>query len=518
MLWSLLLIPVALLGDGGFIPESAIAKVTIPDQRALIHYRDGIETLVIDTSVATSSTNLAWILPLPSAPQITPATGGLFPTLEILFSPKIVHDPGMAVVLVAGFFGSIAFLIAAFVRKHPRRIEFAVLLCVFVLLTGLLLPAFGTAGSSGISPPGGVQILATNRVGSFDTVTLRGETGHSVLDWLEGHGFPTTTAHKPVIESYAREGWVFVAAKVAKIANHTDTRIHPLTFRFATPRAVYPLRLTAVNNDACNLELFIFGDKRAEVPGWKVERCDVIQGRVDRWIHRLPKDGIAVGHEYLGTFVSAGDIGTKVVARLSPEEMARDACVNWIPFKQTKPTVFSSKGARTVLLNVWLCSGIASGVLFYAFGGFPVINRFGGRRLWALSCLAAMLVLAPIYLLLPKIEVTSGNHLPLQTRFAHEQLAATVRDEWAAQQKAARNQGADMLPTKEAIQKLISQALAQDPELTNHILGVALSEMDCPGGYTLEQTAEGIVYRGHDLGGAPALRFLVAEDGSTRKE
>jgi len=76
------------------IPSVAYpAAVTIPDQRALICFSNGIERLVIETRFAGAGTNLAWVVPLPSPPVVEEATTGLFPTLQYLFRPEIVHNP-----------------------------------------------------------------------------------------------------------------------------------------------------------------------------------------------------------------------------------------------------------------------------------------------------------------------------------------------------------------------------------------------------------------------------------------
>jgi hypothetical protein len=109
--------------DGGFISESAIAKVTIPDQRALIYFKDGVETLVIDTSVQSTATNLAWIVPLPDVPEIEAATPGLFTTLEILFSPTIIHDPDIGYVAGTFIIGTLLLIIILICTgKNGRKI------------------------------------------------------------------------------------------------------------------------------------------------------------------------------------------------------------------------------------------------------------------------------------------------------------------------------------------------------------------------------------------------------------
>src|SRR5512137_938443 len=92
LFFCLLAIPGRILADGCVIAPTAVAKVQIPDQRALIHFANGTETLVIDTSFQGEGTNFAWIIPVPSVPQIEAATQGLFPTLQGLFAPKVLHN------------------------------------------------------------------------------------------------------------------------------------------------------------------------------------------------------------------------------------------------------------------------------------------------------------------------------------------------------------------------------------------------------------------------------------------
>ena len=89
----LLFLPLAALADGMVIPTVAYpAKITIPDQRALICYSNGTERLVIETRFTGAGTNFAWVVPLPGQPVIEEATTGLFPTLQYLFRPEIIHD------------------------------------------------------------------------------------------------------------------------------------------------------------------------------------------------------------------------------------------------------------------------------------------------------------------------------------------------------------------------------------------------------------------------------------------
>src|ERR1017187_10196405 len=89
----LLFLPVTALADGMVVPTVAYpAKITIPDQRALICFTNGTERLVIEPPFRGPGTSFAWVVPLPSQPVIEEATTGLFPTLQYLFQPEIVHE------------------------------------------------------------------------------------------------------------------------------------------------------------------------------------------------------------------------------------------------------------------------------------------------------------------------------------------------------------------------------------------------------------------------------------------
>ncbi len=53
-------------GDGVYFPEPAIPKMPeVPHQRALIQFRDGIETLVVESSFQSDSNSVGWVLPVP---------------------------------------------------------------------------------------------------------------------------------------------------------------------------------------------------------------------------------------------------------------------------------------------------------------------------------------------------------------------------------------------------------------------------------------------------------------------
>ena len=274
-LLSLLLLPVAALGDGRMIPSTAFtANITMPDQQALIHFTNGTERLVIETRFTGAGTNFAWVVPLPGQPIVEAATTGLFPTLRYLFQPRVIHNVPHYYIGILVVIGLILLLRAAF--RAGVLAGTVAFLTIFLLGAMLLLPVLSTAGHRGMATTteGAVSILDRRVVGVFDTTTIASQDPKALRDWLRENGFVASADIDPAIESYVKEGWVFVAAKVRRDLAELQTNTpHPLSFTFKTVRPVYPIRLTGINNGPLRVELYVFGPERASAPHFEVERC-----------------------------------------------------------------------------------------------------------------------------------------------------------------------------------------------------------------------------------------------------
>ena len=520
ILLLLLTVPSA-LADGGFIPARAVAKVTIPDQRALIHFADGVQTLVIDTSLTSSETNLAWIVPLPAEPELEATTRGLFTTLAMISAPRIFHDQSHGWIAVAVLFGSLAFVVGSFTRGHPRRVEIGVLFLFLWMLAGLLLPALATAKGGGGNLSGAtIEVLKRETVGSYDTVTIKGSEGAELINWLSEHGFDPPKAHFPIIEQYARAGWVFVAARVTTAQNGEAHRVHPVAFRFRTERAVYPLKLTAVNNGDCAFELSVFSDRRAEIPGWKVERCGRLVQRDFGNTSVLPKDGLGMAHPELIRLAGASSVGTKLSATLTPTQMAEDAYVEWQPFREKYPRVFSWHGARKLSLNVLVCGAIAIIAGCYLFGGFKWFDILNRRRVWLGGLGLVLATSAGVLLFTPKVDVTSTRSPYYQTRNNSRNLPIEVWLSWTKEMEARHGKDwtnqVSILRVSDVRQHLRGMLAKPEPgagDWLNPFTGEQVIEEDSPGNYLLKQEDEAVEFQWFNAVGSVMSRQRWSVNG-----
>lgn len=84
----------ALWADGKYFPEKASKKApSIPRQRAVLAWKDGMETLIIESALDGEGQEFGWIIPLPAEPcTIEQASTGFLDTLSLNLQPKITHD------------------------------------------------------------------------------------------------------------------------------------------------------------------------------------------------------------------------------------------------------------------------------------------------------------------------------------------------------------------------------------------------------------------------------------------
>lgn len=299
----------------------------MPGQQALICYENGVETLAIETRLVGEGTECAWVVPLPARPEVSPATAGVFPSLRAMFVPQVTTYSGwtgVGVVLVL-----IGLTLVYSGGWRGIGITFVLLILGFLAL----MPTLGKARGSG-GPIAGVSVVDRQLAGSFEVVTLEASKGDSLLAWLKDNGFALSERDAPVIDAYIKENWVFVASKLRHEPGRSnqETTPHPLVFRFATDRAVYPMRLTGTQSGKLDLELYVFGEGTASVNGMKVESA----GPVDRdqviLQYRRPvvrADRIVLEHAGIEALTGSAKHATKLVGAFTPEMMKRDIEVEW---------------------------------------------------------------------------------------------------------------------------------------------------------------------------------------------
>lgn len=506
--------PLRVRADGKVFSQVTAVKTTTPDQRALLHFANGTETLVVETSFVGAGTNFAWVVPLPAAPEITAVPRTVFTNLDTLFRPEIIHRQtrwwmGML------FCALMLALAAHQLRKGNDFLGTMVLVAILGLLAALAVPNFVKArGLAGISiEQPSVQVLSRQTVGVFDTVTLSSPDGAALTRWLNENGFAVPTAAAPVIADYAKQGWVFAATKLSRPDATDKTSPHPLAFKFKTARAVYPLRLTGVENDRCLVELYVFGASRAELPGFKVEQClatefakELPNGsdpavEPDNAAFREPAPGqLRLRHPALRSLVAGSAVGTKLTATLDAAGMSRDAFVDWVPFERKLASFFSHEAAGIRAMNL----GVAVLLLTLPVVGFW-LWRCNGE--WTLRLLArvlggATLVGLVYFVALPKVEVRESRGIyahPIGRQMNWRQFDGGFQQLAFELQPQDRQSSLPRVWNVQTLRTALEPYFRHEDPLQNVFTGEPLREEATPGNLLFRPTARGTEVLWHDV-------------------
>jgi hypothetical protein len=291
MRWAVLLALATVAHADGVVVSTRVPVVAMPEQQAILVWKDGHERLVIDTAhEGGADADLAWIVPLPAPPKIEPTSPAVFRTIEVVTMPALEDIPDRT--WGAGLYLLVA--LAAVMLVPSRRILVRAL-AMFVLFGGFAFLFVLLTAKSGA--PRSVSVLERGRAGSYETATVQSVDAGALLGWLDGNGFKVDPQARARIEEYVRDRWVFAVARLK--SGGPGGRAHPLSFEFEAKAPVYPLRLTGTQDRPLSLRLFVLSAGRVRCDGLHVESCYEIRRNEDphRVFQRDQEEVRTIGYE-----------------------------------------------------------------------------------------------------------------------------------------------------------------------------------------------------------------------------
>jgi len=230
-----LLVPTTpVLADGGFFPDSMYRDLYESAQKAVILYGNGTgnctgnctgnftEHLILSVSFEGDAQDFAWVIPVPSKPEIAVTDAELFWELSDF---TVIESPGGG----GGFF----------------------------------------CGGGAAGPPGnGVDVIEEKVVGPYATAILSATNATALADWLNANGYIFPEEGEEIVSEYIEKQWYFVATKINPVDKDTgyalaEGAIEPIVLSFASNQTVYPLRissLSAMNTTAPEVLLYVLAD------------------------------------------------------------------------------------------------------------------------------------------------------------------------------------------------------------------------------------------------------------------
>ena len=422
-----------------FAPVLVPQQVEMPDQRALLAWHDGIETLVIESAFVGEGSDFAWIVPLPSKPEVFPATRGTLPSAVALMQPLVATPwpEAWSFACVLGLLGLAALvfgwaslgavvrvllmllilcLVAAIIGATTRSLfvfyavvavgcacawpfrrwlwhkssmrEVLLSLLAAAALSSVFLTSLGTVRSFGTLESGIPAVtVEQSQVGDHDVALISGRDGDGVIAWLEANGFAVSPAERKVAAEHTEAGGWFVASRVHRTFIESGRSMPaPLAFRFPTETPLYPMRLTGADaTRPLKVELIVFGPSRAATAGLDAHAAarlthatPEVQMGYRREFPGQSKHDRKITHPELVRWTQGATMATRLKGELSPEAMQDDLVIRWTGDREAKGLFVHTADdalAHSLFLGAILCFAGAM-ILGLRFGNGVLPRRW----------------------------------------------------------------------------------------------------------------------------------------------
>jgi len=522
--------------DGCFFKDRRFpAPAPIPAQRALIVHRDGVERLVVESTLDAEGQAFGWVLPLPSTPtSVEVSTPGALDTLDLATRPRIVTRGSVIEILVpVGLIVVLAFalrLYGAGVRgdqplgKSPAGAF--VLVALLALLAAMISIPNLLAGRLGMPTVPGVRASDPQRVGNYEVTVLQARDATALGAWLEKSGLaPVPEAGRPIVDDYAARGWTFVAARLVR-EGKGPAAPHPLSVTFPSARPVYPMRLTALAGGTTDVRLHVVAGGAASCPpleirfsgAFREDEVDVsgFAGERGRMlVHGDPWEPRRVAHPSLRENLWDGCVVTRLEGSMASADMTRDLEFE-VGGTETRVHVLHTPAAawREALSSVaWFWAAAVLALVLVPDGRLPSLGARGSPFFRWVVVLAAAGGAATALIRMPLATIPESDLVSGGSPFRFAGVSARILreiDGYAGRSPA------------EARAVLESNFRAHGT--TNPFTGKPVRWGDSPGDVLLLEDHRGLVLRTFSLEGAPVdrawhverLRGMLVESNARR--
>lgn len=374
----LFLLMIARLGaaDGGFFGKDVGVNLTIPDQRAIIVWDEGHETLFVESKLRAQAGDYSWVIPLPAPPT---DVGKARPSvMDLTFGelPPVVRNRdsgerfGATVILCSSLLAALVVLCwKAGPRWHRLVLLFAMPGFVFILSPAATPDIAKSAAGGGDV----VRVIDRQTIGSYDVSVVKSDDALALAQWLEKAGTPLPDQAKSVIESYVKEGWCFMTARFRKEIE-SDASPHPIRVKFPAEKPIYPMRLTGVVSDRLDLDLVVIGKRVAECSPLRLLRSRKVVDAEPVSFGPL-QESFGLQHSDIAGDVPDQALATRLRGVVSKTQMQSDYTIEWKGESPLKPQFFGQRVARDRSIAVGMAAMSAIVLLGAAIGVFRTPTR-----------------------------------------------------------------------------------------------------------------------------------------------
>ena len=196
---------------GGFFCRTT--PINQAAERILFVVDEGTITTHVQIEYSGEAADFAWILPVPSVPQLQVSHNEIFNQLQAATAPTFVLN-----------------------WQQSEETE-ACDMYIEDLMGGCSVCSVGGGGSS-------VDVLAQQEVGPYNTAIITSDDTAAITTWLLENDYQLDALGSELLQPYVDEGFYFLVLKLAQDREQGD--LQPIALTYAADEPGIPIRLTAV--------------------------------------------------------------------------------------------------------------------------------------------------------------------------------------------------------------------------------------------------------------------------------
>jgi HEAT repeat protein len=263
------LVPV--LADGCFVFKwNKAIDINEPTQKAIIVHDAGREDLLLQVKYEGPLEEFGWLIPVPSLPKVE--KGSMEPFYELSQLTQRQFGGGT--------------------KGHA------------------------TLGVANDGVGESVKVIETKTVGAYEISVLTAKDADSLARWLRVHDYSLPEGKSEIVDDYVRRGWYFIAAKIElnkgvafKTTSTTSPgdsdaptkarkalqkklasgELHPLLISFDTPKCVFPLKISAMNEKPSEISLYVLSQEPLLEKFIFGKACDNLRQSHSEWTKQTPE-------------------------------------------------------------------------------------------------------------------------------------------------------------------------------------------------------------------------------------
>lgn len=244
---------------GGFFCDRSQPRPPVQASERVIFVQEADQmTALVQIEYQGAADDFAWVVPVPSVPQLDVADPALFDDLDRATTPR-------------------------FTFKFAQRTQ-------TVSDSGAGMGCSDSGGDVAMASSDGVaeetdsdvRVIGREAVGPFDTVVIDSDNASAMVSWLQANGYALADRAADVLRDYVAKDHYFVALKLRSEVG--VGALQPLALRYTGDEPCIPLRITAfASTPELAVTAFILSDRRTAPSNFAHVRPDYQAVRPGGW-------------------------------------------------------------------------------------------------------------------------------------------------------------------------------------------------------------------------------------------